>query len=145
MSAAGDYPEHPRMGVGALVIRDGRVLLIKRGNPPGEGTWTVPGGRVQLGESLAEAARREVREETGVTVAIGRPLETLELIERDPDQRVRFHYIIVNFTAEYLAGEAVAGDDALAAAWLAPDDLAGLPLGPGTRTLLAKVFPEYLP
>ena len=127
------YPDRPVVGVGAVVWRDERVLLIRRGQPPRLGQWSLPGGGQQLGETLVAAVRREVREETGLELATIELLTTLDLIERDPDERVRFHYVLVDFTAEAPEGEPVAGDDAAAVAWFALDELAGL--GLWTETL----------
>ena len=109
----GEYPDRPIVGVGAVVWRGDRVLLIRRGKPPRAGQWSLPGGAQQLGETLREAITREVREETGLELAELRLLTTVDLIEREPDGRVRYHYTLVDFTAEAPAGEPLAGDDAV--------------------------------
>ena len=106
-----------------MVWRGERVLLIRRGKPPRAGQWSLPGGAQQLGETLAEAITREVREETGLELADLRLLTTVDLIEREPDGRVRYHYTLVDFTAEAADGEPVAGDDAAAVGWFALDEL----------------------
>ncbi|MFO1073712.1 MAG: NUDIX hydrolase [Geminicoccaceae bacterium] len=132
------YPDRPVVGVGAVVWRGERVLLIRRGQPPRLGQWSLPGGGQLLGETLAEAVRREVREETGLELAAVELLTTLDLIERDPDGRVRFHYVLVDFTAEAPAGEPQAGDDAAAVGWFALDELAGLGLWTETLRVIGE-------
>ncbi|MFO1049469.1 MAG: NUDIX hydrolase [Geminicoccaceae bacterium] len=131
-----EYPERPVVGVGAVVWRGDRLLLIRRGRPPRLGQWSLPGGAQQLGETLEEAIRREVREETGLGLAAVAFLATVDLIDRDPEDRVRYHYTLVDFTAEAADGEAVPGDDAAAVAWFAPDELAGLGLWAETERII---------
>lgn len=134
-----EYPDAPRVGVGAVVVRDGRVLLVKRGKPPSQGMWAIPGGRVELGETLQQAAERELREETGIIVRAGSPVYTFDVIMRDEDARVQFHYVIVDMLAEYLAGEACAGDDAYDAGWKTAREIDALSVYPATVDLLKQV------
>ena len=115
-------PTAPVVGVGGVLIRDGRVLLIRRGKPPLYGRWVVPGGTVELGESLEQALVREMREETGLEVVPLEILTVFDRIERDGDQVV-YHYVIVDYLCRWLGGEALAASDALEAAWAALDDL----------------------
>ena len=115
-------PSAPVVGVGGVVIRDGKVLLIRRGKPPLYGRWVVPGGTVELGESLEQALVREMREETGLEVAPLEVLTVFDRIESDGD-RVLYHYVIVDYLCRWLGGEARASSDALEAAWATPDDL----------------------
>ncbi|HYB10512.1 MAG TPA: NUDIX hydrolase [Alphaproteobacteria bacterium] len=117
------YPERPFVGVGALVFRGEKVLLVRRGKPPRKGQWSIPGGMQQTGETVAEAARREVREETGLDVEIGETVAVIDSIARDEAGAVEYHYTLVDVIAEWRAGEAVAGDDAAEVAWTAPDRL----------------------
>lgn len=112
-----EYPERPIVGIGAVVWRGERVLLIRRGKPPRLGQWSLPGGALRLGETLAEGIAREVLEETGLTLARAELLTTVDLIERDDAGAVRFHYTLVDFTAEAPEGEAIPGDDASAVGW----------------------------
>ena len=115
-------PSAPVVGVGGVVIREGKVLLIRRGKPPLYGRWVVPGGTVELGEPLEEALVREIREETGLEVEPLEVLTVFDRIERDGG-RVLYHYVIVDYLCRWLAGEAHASSDALDAAWAAPADL----------------------
>jgi ADP-ribose pyrophosphatase YjhB (NUDIX family) len=112
-----EYPERPIVGIGAVVWRGDKVLLIRRGKPPRLGQWSLPGGAQRLGETLAEGIAREVLEETGLTLDRPELLTTVDLIERDEAGAVRFHYTLVDFTAEAPAGEAIPGDDASAVGW----------------------------
>ena len=109
-----EYPDHPLVGVGAVIVKDGAVLLVRRGHDPGRGEWAMPGGRLRLGETLAQAARREVREETSVEIETGEVLSVTDLIQRDDAGRVRYHYVLVDLLARYVSGEPRAGSDALA-------------------------------
>ena len=131
-----EYPKRPALAVGAVVFREGRVLLVKRGNPPAKGVWAIPGGSVELGETLVQAAQREILEETGIRIQPGEPVFSFETIERDPDGQIRFHYYIVDLEAEYLGGELRAGDDAENAQWVSADQLEHLEINPKTRALL---------
>lgn len=134
------YPEHPRLAVGAVVFHAGRVLLVRRGRPPGQGQWAIPGGKVCLGETLKQAAEREILEETGVRVAAGDPVYTFDMVERDDTGRVRFHYVIVDLAAAYLGGDVRPGDDAAEARWVAAEELPALGVNTRTRELLLREF-----
>ncbi len=138
--SASEYPDVPRVAVGAIVFREGRVLLVKRGQPPSQGQWAIPGGRVELGETLQAAAEREINEETGLTIRAGDPTYTFDAIIYDDAGRVRFHYVIVDLLADYLGGEPRPGDDAREARWVAPQDLAELPVSQTTLDLLKNVL-----
>jgi ADP-ribose pyrophosphatase len=134
------YPEGPLPAVGAVVFKDAAVLLVKRGNPPSEGSWAIPGGSVQLGESLQEAAEREILEETGVVIRAKSPVFVFDAIELDPDGEVKFHYVIIDLEADYLRGDPKANDDAADARWVTEKELSRLPINPVTRQLL---FTQY--
>jgi 8-oxo-dGTP diphosphatase len=116
MTARREYPLRPVVGVGTVVWHGDRVLLVRRGRPPRQGHWSLPGGAQELGETVAEAARREVLEETGLEVEVGEVLATVDLIERAGD-RVRYHYTLIDFSAEALGPALRAGGDAADARW----------------------------
>lgn len=118
------YPDRPFVGVGAIVFRAGEVLLVRRGRPPREGEWSIPGGIQQLGETVFEAARREVREEAGLEIELIDVVAVVDSIARDEDARVKYHYTLVDLHAEWRSGDAVAGDDAAEVAWVSLDRLA---------------------
>lgn len=132
-----EYPDYPIAGVGVVVWKDGKVLLIRRGRPPREGDWSLPGGRQKLGETTRETAIREVREEAGIEVVVGHLLDVIDSIVPDGDGRIRYHYTLADFDAEWQAGEAVAGGDAAALEWADPADLAGYDLWDETVRIIA--------
>ncbi len=119
----------PSVGVGGVVVRAGRVLLIRRGKEPLYGRWLIPGGTVEWGETLAQALVRELREETGLTVRQHELLTVFDRIERADDQ-VRYHYVIADYLCSCAAGEPRAGSDALEAAFVAVQDLPAYDLPP---------------
>jgi 8-oxo-dGTP diphosphatase len=120
-------PDRPCVGVGAVLIHGGRVLLIRRGKEPLRGRWVVPGGTVELGETLEEALVREIQEETGLLVRPREVVAVFDRIHREAD-RVDYHYVIVDYLCDYVAGEPRAGSDAEAVAMVAPADLAAYDL-----------------
>jgi 8-oxo-dGTP diphosphatase len=134
-----EYPDSPRVGVGAVVLREGRVLLVRRGVAPANGLWAIPGGALELGETLQEAAEREILEETGIIIRAGDPVFTCDALVRDDEGRLRFHYVIVDLAADYVSGEAMGGDDALEARWVAPEELSELPATKSTLKLLRQI------
>lgn len=125
-----DYPKLPLCGVGVLVWRGsiaaGEVLLVRRAQPPRQGQWSIPGGLQELGETCRDAARREVLEETGIEIRLGPVIDIVDLIERDEEDRPRYHYTLIDFMAEWAAGEAVAGDGVSEILWTRPDRLKDL-------------------
>ena len=133
------YPETPKVGVGAIVLHDGKILLVKRGIAPGKGLWAIPGGTLHLGETLKECAARELLEETGITAAIGDCIYVFDLIERDEAGKIRFHFIVVDFAALYVSGEARGADDADEAGWFAPEELALVPVSGNTMKALQSI------
>jgi ADP-ribose pyrophosphatase len=133
-----EYPDRPQLAVGAIVMRNNKVLLVKRGRPPGEGLWAVPGGRVRLGETLKEAVEREVREETRLIVRAGNPVYAFDLIERDEEDRIQYHYVVVDLLADYIKGQPSPDDDALEARWVSLEALRDLPASRTTREVLRK-------
>lgn len=120
---AREYPAHPVVGVGAVIVRDGRALIVRRAHEPRKGEWSLPGGLVHLGESLTDAVRREVREETDLDVELGPIVETFDRVHRDAEGRIRYHFVIVDFVCWSPSGDAVAGSDAEAVAWVTADEI----------------------
>lgn len=132
-----DFPERPIVGVGVVVWRGDRVLLIRRGKPPRAGQWSLPGGAQELGETVAETARREVLEETGLALACLDLLTVVDLIEPAPEPgRFHYHYTLIDFAAEAAPGDPVAAGDAAAVAWFELADLADLGLWQETLRII---------
>ena len=129
----------PKVAVGAVVMKDNKVLLVKRNKAPQKGLWAIPGGSVELGETLQAAAEREIREETGLTITAGQPINTFDLIERDARGKIAFHYVIVDLQADYADGDISPADDVSDAGWFGPEDVKNLDLTPATDSLLRKV------
>lgn len=134
-----EYPDRPRVAVGGVVIRDDRVLLVRRAKSPALGEWAIPGGSVELGETLKEAVEREIREETGIRVRAGEVCHVFESVKRDEDGSIRFHYVIIDLLAEHLSGEPVPSSDVTEAVWLGAGDLEGRPVNASTLQLLRKL------
>lgn len=134
------YPDAPRVAVGAIVFHDNKILLVKRGHPPAEGIWAIPGGSVKLGETLKEAAEREILEETGLTIRAGKPAFTFESIHRDDNDAIRFHYVIVDLMADYVSGNPHPEDDALDVRWVAAEELEHINVSEVTLKLLRDQF-----
>jgi ADP-ribose pyrophosphatase len=133
----------PQVAVGAIVVYDGKILLIKRTKAPHKDLWAIPGGSVELGETLQEAAEREIREEAGLTIKAKEPVYTFDLIEKDVSGSIQFHYVIVDLMADYINGELHAADDALDARWFSPKELEHIAISDSTRDLLHKI--SFLP
>jgi 8-oxo-dGTP diphosphatase len=129
----------PCPAVGAVVIREGKVLLVKRSNAPQKGKWAIPGGSVKLGETLQEAAEREAKEETGLTIKANDPVFIFDLIERDSAGELLFHYVIVDLRADYVKGEVRAADDVSDAGWFSPEEIEAISISETTRSLLKKI------
>jgi mutator protein MutT len=120
-----DYPDRPIVGVGAVIVEKekGRVVVVKRGTEPLKGQWSIPGGAVELGETLREAVAREAREETGLTVEPGEIVEVFDSIYRDSEGRPRFHYVLVDFVCQRRSGELCAASDISEARWITLQEL----------------------
>lgn len=129
--------ERPVVGVGVVVWKDGKVLLIRRGKSPMRGRWSLPGGRQELGETVREAAVREVREETGLEIRLGELLDVVDTMRRDENGAVTLQYTLVDFDAEWAAGEPAAASDAEHAEWADPDALAPYNLWSETLRIIA--------
>ena len=133
-----EYPQQPVIGVGAVIVQDGRVVLVRRGHEPLAGQWSLPGGGVELGETLEEAVVREMREETGLEVDVGPVIEVFDRITRDADGRVRYHYVLVDYLCWPRAGTLVAGSDVDDAVFAAADALDPYRLTDKARAVIAR-------
>ena len=134
------YPARPWVAVGVVIVRDGKILLIQRGKEPGRGLWAVPGGMVDVGETLQQAAAREAREETCLEVEVGELFWVVDTIGRDPEGRVRYHNVIVDYLAESMSGDPVCADDAMDVRWVDADDVREMALTPSMWPMLEKLF-----
>jgi ADP-ribose pyrophosphatase YjhB (NUDIX family) len=134
------YPDRPFLAASVAVFRDGRVLLAARGTPPMAHVYTLPGGHVEPGETLAQAALRELDEEVGVKAEIVGFLAPVEIIETDPDGRARLHFVVCAHAARWLSGEPQTGLEALDVRWVREDEVAGLPTTPGLAAILRRAF-----
>jgi len=133
-----EYPERPIVGVGAVVLDDDRVLLVRRGNEPLKGQWSLPGGAVEVGETLDAAVAREVLEETGLEVEVGPMIDVLDRIRVDPDGRVRYHFVLIDYLCRPTGGTLCCATDAADATWAAVDDLARFALAEATLSMIEK-------
>jgi mutator protein MutT len=140
MTAGREYPARPIVGVGGVTIRGGKVLIMRRARPPLQGEWSIPGGALEVGETIAEGVRREVEEETGIDVRVLEQIETFERIVRDAEGRVQYHYVILDYLCEAAAGELRAGGDASDAAWAAQMDLGEYNLTESASRVITKAF-----
>src|ERR1700751_3976678 len=131
------YPTRPYLAVSAAVFRDGRVLIVRRGRPPAHGLYTLPGGGVELGETLEQAVIREVREETGLAIAPLGLVGFREAIARDAAARVERHFVILPFAAYWVGGEIARSEELAEAHWLKPDELGGLKTTEGLAEIVA--------
>jgi 8-oxo-dGTP diphosphatase len=132
------YPRYPLPSVGVVVFDGQKLLLIKRAKEPDIGTWGIPGGAIEVGETVAEAARREMLEECSITVDIQRVLDVIDKIVTDSSGRVMYHYVIIELMARKTGGELKAQSDAAEAAWFKPEEIVGLNLSISIRAFLEK-------
>ena len=134
------YPDRPMVGVGATIFEGERVLLVQRGREPSLGKWSLPGGLVKLGESLEEAVRREVREETGLQVRPVDLVACLARVLRDEEQRIAYHYVLLDFLCEVVSGSLRAGSDVTACTFVSLDGLSSLDLTRGTKEVILRAL-----
>ena len=137
-----EFPVVPRVAVGALVVENKKLLMICRGKAPNVGVWAIPGGGVEVGETLQQAAERETFEETGMKIQAGQPFYAFEIIEKDDKEKVRFHYVIIDLKAELIGGKMCPGDDAMDVRWVSAQEMASMPVSEKTRELIAAKWQE---
>jgi 8-oxo-dGTP diphosphatase len=140
MSDARAYPQRPFLAVSAAIVRDGKILVVRRARAPAHGLYTLPGGVVEVGETLVEAVAREVLEETGMTVEPVALAGFREAVARDAQDRVERHFVILCFAARWQAGEPVLNEELDEARWLDPAELAGLETTAGLAEIVATAF-----
>lgn len=140
MPSPREYPERPLVGVGGVVIAGGRTLLIKRGSAPLEGQWSIPGGMLELGESIAEGVRRELAEETGIEVRVLDLIEVFERVIPGEAGRTRYHFVILDYLCEMVSGEAKAASDVTDVAWAREDELERFQLTAIATRVIKRAF-----
>jgi 8-oxo-dGTP diphosphatase len=131
-----EYPDRPLVGVGAIIVDHGRVVLIKRGKAPLLGEWSVPGGMVELGETLRKGAEREALEETGLVVRAAELLGVFDRVVPDQDKRTLYHYVLIDFLCEKISGDLQASGDAAEARWFAREEISKLSLAEDTAAVI---------
>jgi len=135
-----EYPDRPLLGVGGVVVHEGRVLLVKRASEPLKGEWSIPGGLVELGEKLLDAVKREVLEETGLMVEPGEVLELFDSIWHDADGRCQYHYVLVDYLCQVTSGTLQAATDVSEVRWSSEAELPTFNLRPATLAVILKAF-----
>jgi len=135
-----EFPEAPLVGVGAIIIEDARVLLVKRAHPPLQAQWSIPGGVLEVGELIREATIREAREETGLIVDPVELLGVYDRILRNPERRVQYHYVLIDFLCRKVGGELSAASDAAEVCWFTREELPALHLAEDTLDVVNKGF-----
>jgi 8-oxo-dGTP diphosphatase len=135
-----EFPEVPLVGVGAIIIEGDRVVLVKRAHPPLQAEWSIPGGVIEVGELVREAAVREAREETGLIVEPGELLGVYDRVLRNPEKRVQYHYVLIDFLCRRVAGDLAAASDAAEVCWFTQDELTGMRLAEDTLDVIRKGF-----
>jgi mutator protein MutT len=133
-----EYPDCPRVGVGAVVLDRGRVLLVRRGGQPSSGRWSLPGGLVELGETTADAVRRELREECGIDITVAGLAGVVERVTRDAEGRVRYHYVLVDYLAFTDTDAVVAGTDAAECRWVEIERVSELDVTDGLIDMIRR-------
>jgi 8-oxo-dGTP diphosphatase len=135
-----EFPEIPLVGVGAIIIENSRVVLVKRAHPPLQAQWSIPGGVLEVGELVREAAVREAREETGLIVEPGELLGVYDRVLRDAEQRVQYHYVLIDFLCRLVGGDLAAASDAAEVRWFTQEELPALKLAEDTLDVIRKGF-----
>ena len=135
-----EYPKRPIASVAACVFKDDRILLIQRGTQPNIGTWSVPGGAIELGESLKDTAKRELYEECGVEIDVGDIFDVESFLIRDENDNIQFHYIVTYLTANYVSGDIRPGSEELDVCWATKEELQNIDINPVVRDYLLEAF-----
>ena len=135
-----DYPDRPIVGVGAVVVKDGRALVVRRATEPLRGEWSVPGGMLELGEKLREGIAREVKEETGLEVKVGEVLDVFDSIFPDSEGRMQYHYVLIDFLCRPVTGELRASSDVSDARWVTGEEAGELQMKAATVGLIRKAL-----
>jgi 8-oxo-dGTP diphosphatase len=140
MTTSREYPDRPIVGVGGVTIQNGRVLLIRRAYQPLQGEWSIPGGGLDVGEAIVEGVRRELLEETGIVVRVLEHIETLERIVYDEAERVKYHFVIIDYLCEAVGGDLRSGSDVTDAAWVAEADLPAYKVREAATRVILRAF-----
>jgi len=135
-----EYPDRPIVGVGAVVVHHGAALIVKRATEPLQGQWSIPGGAVELGETMRAAVAREVLEETGLALEVGPVLDAFDSIHAAPGQSPRFHYVLIDFLCRPSGGELRAASDVSEARWVTAEELPAFQMSPVTEQLIRKAL-----
>jgi 8-oxo-dGTP diphosphatase len=135
-----DYPDRPLVGVGAVIVRDGRVVIVERSTEPLKGQWSVPGGALEVGETLRQCAAREALEETGLEVEATEVLDVFDSIYADPDGRTRYHYVLIDFYCRVVGGELKVGSDAAQARWVTSEELGNFNVAETAQKVIRKAL-----
>jgi 8-oxo-dGTP diphosphatase len=139
-----EYPDRPLVGVGAIIVDAGRVALVKRGKPPLLGEWSIPGGMLELGETLREGAEREALEETGLVVRATELLGVFDRVVLDDDKRCQYHYVLIDFLCERISGDLLAAGDAADVRWFTLEEVSKLPLPEDTAGVIRMALEKAL-
>ena len=140
MTVRREYPERPIVGVGGVVIHNERALLIRRGSAPLEGEWSIPGGMLEVGETILDGVKRELLEETAIEVKVLDLIEVFERVTRDEAGKLKYHFVILDYLCEAVRGEAQAGSDVTDVAWARETELSEYSLTPTATRVIKKAF-----
>ncbi|MGQ9760038.1 MAG: NUDIX hydrolase [Candidatus Methanomethylicaceae archaeon] len=135
-----EYPERPLVGVGVILIKDHKILLVKRGHEPNKGMWSIPGGLIKLGETAEDAAVRETMEETGLKITLGQIVGIFNVVARDEEGRVKYHYVIIDYLGEVVGGTLTAGTDVTDVKWFRLEELDEIQTSPSVRKPIDMLF-----
>lgn len=136
------YPQVPVVAAAAIIFREGKILMVKRAKEPNKGKWSIPGGRIELGESIYEAVKREVSEECNIEIEVLRVFDAADNVIRDEEKRVRYHYVTIDILARYKDGQIKAQSDVDDYRWVMPKELLEIDITPQLRAVLLRVTPD---